>query len=475
MVNLGKKASYTLNYTPSKTFKKFHNDNSFVRGVRGPVGSGKSVACLMEIYIRALQQPPCKDGIRRSRWAVVRNTQPQLEATTFKTWIDWFPEEHFGKVKRSYPWTHTIRKPKDIELEVIFLPLDGDADVIKLMSLELTGIFFNEAVFLSKQVLDRATGRVGRFPKREDVVGGDFYSGIIMDTNPPTTRHWWYEYAEINTPKGWKFFSQPSGLSAEAENRQHLPDNYYERQMHGKDQNEIDVLIHGKYGVTKIGMPVYKSSFNEDIHCVKNLKVIPNTPIDIGIDFGNTAAAVITQKNPLGQRMVLQEFICYESTPLTLFAENLKKLLNEKYSTNPVTCYGDPAGNGRDQQGKTAFDLFRTAGLLVRPAPTNKPELRIEAVVKELTTLVNKVPAYVIDDDKCPVLKEGFNGGYYYKKLNVSGDELYEPSPEKNSLSSHVHDANQYVLCGTGSYNAIIYNKNVRTECFTIKNNFSVW
>ena len=36
--------------------KKFMKDNSFFRGVRGPVGSGKSVACCVELFRRALEQ-----------------------------------------------------------------------------------------------------------------------------------------------------------------------------------------------------------------------------------------------------------------------------------------------------------------------------------------------------------------------------------------------------------------------------------
>ena len=53
-------------------------DDSFFRGVRGPVGSGKSVSCCIEIFRRAAKQEPSPDGKRKSRWAVIRNTNPQL-------------------------------------------------------------------------------------------------------------------------------------------------------------------------------------------------------------------------------------------------------------------------------------------------------------------------------------------------------------------------------------------------------------
>ena len=37
-------------------------DSSFFRGIRGPVGSGKSVACCVEVFRRALEQKPNDDG-----------------------------------------------------------------------------------------------------------------------------------------------------------------------------------------------------------------------------------------------------------------------------------------------------------------------------------------------------------------------------------------------------------------------------
>ena len=77
--------------------KSFMKDDSFFRGLRGPVGSGKSVSCCVEIFRRALQQEKGQDGKRRSRWAIIRNTNPQLRTTTIKTWLDWFPDAEWGK------------------------------------------------------------------------------------------------------------------------------------------------------------------------------------------------------------------------------------------------------------------------------------------------------------------------------------------------------------------------------------------
>ena len=107
-------------YIPDgKVLKDFMKDETFFRGIRGPVGSGKSVASCVEVFRRALEQQKGPQGIRKSRWAIIRNTNPQLRTTTIKTWLDWFPEADWGKFTGSVPYTHYIKKG-DLDLEVIF-------------------------------------------------------------------------------------------------------------------------------------------------------------------------------------------------------------------------------------------------------------------------------------------------------------------------------------------------------------------
>jgi len=471
--------TFKLNYQASPTLADFHASNAFVRGVKGPIGSGKSVGCCLEIFIRAKQQHPSIDGKRRTRWAVVRNTGPELETTTIKTWLDWFPEAVFGKMNRKPPITHRVAI-EDIELEVIFLALDRPDDVKKLLSLEVTGIFFNEARFIHKDIVDAGTGRVGRYPARKekpDEVPDDQWPtwyGIIMDTNPPDDDHWWYNGAEVETPEGWEFWGQPSGLSPEAENIKHLPRGYYQRIAAGKTKEWTNVFVHGKYGTIQDGKPVYNQSYRDELHCVNDLKPIPGVILHIGIDYGNTPAALITQISPTGQRRVLEEIVTID-TSIQNFAKILIQVLNKDYKGYQYKCYGDPAGEFKDQQQKSAKDLMRAQGVTVASAPSNQIKMRIESVSYELGRLVNGQPAYIINGKKCPTLKRGFNGGYRYRQLNVSGGGKFEDKPEKNQFS-HVHDANQYVCLSTGSYRAITRG-NQKSQLKTIinKSNWSIW
>src|SRR5574343_676729 len=195
------------------TIAAFLASNAFVRGLRGPVGSGKSTTCCFEIMRRAKDQEPASDGIRYSRWAVILNTYPELKTTTIKTWHGLIPSS-IGRWVDTGPPTHQLRFD-DVSLEVLFLALDSPGDVGKLLSLELTGAWINEAREVPKAVLDALTTRVGRYPSARQ--GGPSWFGVIMDTNPPDTDHWWYRLAEEMHPVGFDFFAQPSGLSPEAE------------------------------------------------------------------------------------------------------------------------------------------------------------------------------------------------------------------------------------------------------------------
>ena len=124
-----------LDFSSSPTIWNFLIDKSFVRGIMGPVGSGKSYACAAEIMLKAVKQKQSpRDGIKYSRFVVVRNSYPELRTTTIKTWQELFPENIWGAFRWSPPLTHHIKLPArdgapGIDCEVIFLALDCAARI----------------------------------------------------------------------------------------------------------------------------------------------------------------------------------------------------------------------------------------------------------------------------------------------------------------------------------------------------------
>jgi hypothetical protein len=509
----------SIDYKAYGTIEQFHKSKAFVRGIMGPIGSGKSVACCMEIFIRACSQQPNSEGIRKSRWLIVRNTLPELETTTMKTWLDWFPDGKpedgkFGHITRKPPYTHSLEYfPGDgtkVELEVQFIAMDSAADAKKLLSYECSGIFFNETRELQKEIIDAGTGRVGRYPSLKD--GGCTHPCIIMDTNPPTTQHWWNKCAEedawavddkgrwkdprsFSDQERWEFFQQPSGLSAEAENLENLNQKpnchelsrasrrqhgrvYYERMLAGKTEEWINVYVHGKYGNIKEGQPVYGSSYNPDLHVAKGgLRLNPNAKIYIGIDCsGRHPASVFAQRSATGQIQILDELCVMgdEGMGAVQYSKMLRAYMDSEFPDHEFSVWGDPAGGFRSQNDeKTYYDILRANNVLVRPAPAMRIPERIQTVYSVLERLEGGGQAAFVIDPKCRTLIAGFGGGYRYRKLQVSGEARYTDKPEKNRYAD-VHDACQYLLAGMGETKRM-KNQNGNGNQTVIMKGWSIW
>src|SRR5688572_1800780 len=75
-------------YIPSPTGLAAHMDDTFVRCIMGPYGSGKSTWAINEMVRRTCNMPVWSNGRRRARWAIVRNTSGELQSTTLQTWLN---------------------------------------------------------------------------------------------------------------------------------------------------------------------------------------------------------------------------------------------------------------------------------------------------------------------------------------------------------------------------------------------------
>ncbi len=346
-----------------------------------------------------------------------------------------------------------------LELEVIFMALDRPDDVGKLRSLELTGGWMNEASEMEKAVLDMLTQRVGRFPSKRN--GGPSWTGVIMDTNPPDDDSWWYKLAEEERPEIFRFFKQPGGLiqdmdpksptyqqyvpNPQAENIQNhsLGYQYYLNQLYGKTEDWIRVFLLGQYGTTMDGKPVYPE-WNERVH-LSEMAITPiqGMPILLSFDFGLTPACAFLQMNSRGQLLVLKELVSEDMGIRQFYSEVVRPVIRGEYSKHRVEAVGDPAGNMRSQTDeKTCMQELMELGILCEPAPTNEFVARRESVAYFLQRMSGGEPGFVLDPS-CKMLRKGFNGGYRYERLRVSGSARFKDRPVKDKFS-HIHDALQY-------------------------------
>lgn len=433
-------------YKHAPTIKRFSQCDKFIRALMGPFGSGKSSGCVIEIIKRAAVQLPGPDGKRRSRWAVIRNTYPQLRDTTIKTFHAWVPPVWFGDWKAA-DHDYLINKlAPDLEIEILFRALDRPEHVANLLSLDLTGAWVNEAREIPWTIIQALQGRVGRYPAMKD--GGPTWWGLIMDTNPPDDDSWWYRMFEERRPENAELFRQPGGYVKDAEgikpnplaeNLPNLPKGYYDNLVANNDENTIKVYVLGDYGYVQDGKPVYPE-YDDATHC-KEIEPQKGIVIQRGWDFGLTPACEFSQLLPSGRWNTFDELTA-DSLGIDRFSDQVLAHCSSQYSGFKFDDVGDPAGGAKAQTDeRTCFDILRGKGIAIESGEQTIA-MRLESVKWALRQLVDGKPMLAVHP-RCHKLRKGYQGRYRYKRVQ-SREERYVDVPDKNEYS-HPHDANQYV------------------------------
>lgn len=453
----------------------YYLDNSRVAIIVGPVGSAKSTASCLRVARHIFEQKPAADSTGYTRFAVVRETMKQLEDTTMKTWFRLFPENVYGEFFRAAAgknktqvWNFTPKGfSHKVHSEVMFRALDDEKDVADLLSLEVTGFYFNEVREMGAAILSQA-GRRLRYPSGD--LGVPTWRGWIGDSNMWDTEHDLYDKLVENPREGWKLFHQPGGMDEGAENLENLEQteetlalayddprrreqgrNYYRMALNDYTKEDADVYVHAKWGAIRTGKPIY-TDYSDRVHC-RGFEIPPGALLRIGYDFGRTPAAVIAHKTAAGQWRVRHE-LCAFDMGVKAHGELLKKFLAERYPRHDVeAATGDPSGGEHDAREETVFQILEGVGVKCRPASTNEPSVRIEAVNSCFRTLIAGEPSLVIHPD-CKLLRKGCIDGYHYRKLKVAGNR-YDDKPNKNDWS-HVAEALQYLLLGGGEGRAVL-------------------
>lgn len=431
------------NWADVPTLKEMFYSNKRHQFVMGPFGSGKSSAMISKILKYAREQYPSPDGIRRSRWAIVRNTYPMLRDTTIRTVKFWLPEGVFGdgeNMWKEVEHNYYIRTFPGIELELMFRALDRPDHVANLLSMELTAAWLNEFREIAKDIYEAIDGRIGRYPSKQE--GGCKWHGILGDSNPPSNKSYWFNLFEKKRPDTMKVWKQPSGLSSKAENLNNLPKNYYINLAKGKDQLFVDVYIHGKYGYIREGKPVFEL-YNDNYHVAKQvIDPISDISVVMGWDFALHPTCLLGQLLR-GQLLILDE-IEGEDMGIERMIDNLlMPLLQVKYRGYKFVGMGDPTGIVRSPTDEsTCYGVLKTRGFQdVHPASTNAIVPRLGAVNKFLSSNIGGgEPAFLISP-QCTKLREAMSGGYCYKAVAGKNDE-YTEEPNKNSFS-HICDSLQ--------------------------------
>jgi hypothetical protein len=478
--------------------ERFIHANGPIDLIRGPWGSGKTVAAVFKIVRMASNlYPVCKDGIIHVRCACVRDTYRELAKTALPSWHTFFPANgpYTARVNRKPLYSGGIDRPVEhvlawevprlwpngwkmtpVRLEMQFGAIGNENLESFFKGYEISCGWINECDLLHEDVPGLLYGRTGRYPRRDTIMEweGDRLgwevdpdSGervikvprvIFGDFNPPDETNWTYK-REIEEPEKWpgyNFFAQPSGLSPNAENRKRKSRADYEieeKNFGGPKAPDAIRNVHGRYAPKRIGTTVYDKFDLERHRADQALKPVRELPFYLGLDAGGRPACGIGQFMPNGQFRALREIISPDDqvTGPSRFAQNIVEVLLRDFPG--MVCggaWGDPsAWYGADREaGELAFmeTVSLALSIPIMPTETNDISSRIEAVDWYLDGVIDaNTPRSIW----CPTLKftvRGFVSQYHLTK-NASAGKSDRLDIAKNEYS-HIHDAWQYLLLG---------------------------
>lgn len=446
-----------LVYDAPPTISRFMTSLAFFRMVIGPVGSGKTTGMIMEIMKRAVEQRPGPDGVRRTRWAIVRQTLSQLKMTVLLDILSWFRGVATWRVSDSL----IIIEFPGVRVEIYLIPLEDPEDQKRLLSSQLTGAWLSEAIEINPDLVAAVSGRCGRFPSAAE--GGCTWYGMIADTNTPSIGSDWWKMMEENRPADWALFFQPGGLEPDAENLDWLvqtPESlqlplghplrraqgrkYYERLSKNANRDWVDRYVHARYGEDPSGTAVFRQSFRRTFHVVKELTPVHGHPILIGQDFGRNPCSLICQPDHLGRLLILEEVVSQDLGLETHILQVLRpRLYSDRYVGRSFAAVGDPSGKSKGNiLEESCFEALQRLGVPAFPATTNNLQPRIQAVEQLLLQQRDGGPALVIDGERCPETVRALQGSYRYGRTQQGESK---PLPDKNHPYSDLADALQYV------------------------------
>lgn len=426
-------------YIPLPTLRLFHESGAQIRCIVGPVGSGKTSAASWDVCYYLPQFLFERYGMTKTRWAVVRNTYPELRDTTMRTLFEWFSWGHHKKQENIY----TLDYP-DYSVEILFRSCDSPKDIKKFKSLEITGYWIDESIEVGDEIKRMLKTRIGRFPRKCPVRFG------IETTNPPDIEHPtyfnfdWQTHCPGPMPAEEPLRNHHGFWQPPMENVKNLRDGYYDdlRLDYRDNKDWVAVYIEGQPGIMAVGKVVF-NNFKRDYHVAKKPLVWSGGKLYRGWDHsGNVPGCVVLQIPSPRQIQVLTEFHS-DKMGIVDFAQTVQTQCNLKFPDARYEDWGDPAGNARFSKREGGFtsntELIREATKINIRASEQNWEARKESVENQL----RMIDGFTIDSS-CIRLINGFIGGYHYREL-AARSGVYTDKPEKNKFS-HIHDSLQYVM-----------------------------
>jgi hypothetical protein len=323
-----------------------------------------------------------------------------------------------------------------------FFPLDERE---KIKSLNSGCILLDEASEVDEHtfVLLRARLRRPNVPRR----------CMLITSNPTFTNHWLYRwYGERELPN--RFHRKLSSYE-----NPFLPKEYLDDLERNFPVDLYRVYVLGEWGHVTHGERVYPE-FGPSLHTGK-VHYNPDYPILRGWDFGYLFPAVVFLQIDNKERVRVLAEIMGKNRLIDFFGEDVLRLGEKLFGKDAkYEDYGDPAGNHKDPRGVTEVTAMQVlkdkfdVSVHFRDVPLAQS---IGLVRRKLSQIIEGQPSVLIDDKNCPILIEGFSGGYTCKQ-SKDGSFLRD-EPKDDGYFEHTQDAFRAVLVNKFYYNMVSFER----------------
>lgn len=418
---------HKISFIPNNLQRRFIESRARADLFSSRMGEGKSTALAWSAFYHTRHNP-------KAMWALIRDTWENMQATTMKTFFEWFPPGVFGTfhaTKKTFTWASGVA-----DGEVQFLGMDDPQDASKLMSRELAGFGIDEpAPAVGSTGVDEMIFDIGLSRLRQS--GMNWYCAKLAENNPDEN-HWTYRRfveAGDDTFRIW----QPD----QPENEKNLPADYYANLrrtwLHRPDL--VRRFVEGEFGFQLQGKAV-TPQWIDKMHLATGLIPIPRVELVCLWDFGLNPTFIVTQKTPLGNWLILDALVGDGIGASELIESAVKPLLAERYRNFALRHIGDPAGKEREQtsSARSAVKLLKTElGGTWRDGPVrlNERLLPLQAI---LTRTLNGKGLVLVDKVRANAVWQALRGGWHF---HVARTGVISGEPVKN-IHSHPGDAMGY-------------------------------
>ncbi len=406
-------------YTPLPHQKAFHESNAMFRAYIGGFGAGKTMAGVWEAIDVSMAYP-------RNVGLIARRTYRELLDSTAKLFLDVCPRELIKNYSKREEKVEFVNGSV-----VLFRSLD---DVEKFRSLNLGWWYIDEASEVhDEDIPNKLIGRL-RLPVP--------WRGAWVTSNPPHFDHWLYRWCKRAETNPRYFYVRASTYE-----NPHLPPEYVETLEQEYGPQWAARFLRGEFGSIAPGNAVY-DAFNYDLHVVPDIKWDPSRAVVRAWDFGRHRPAVLfSQLGPDRQWRILYEMMGHWVL-IRDWAEKVVTTSNEMFPGASFIDVGDPAGAQRgDKEERSSVEiLWQEFGIKV--VTRRYPKKRLVELVNQKLATVRKgkdgvlVPAVIISKAGCPVLIDGFAGGYSWPKDR--GGRVRKDLPVEDGYFEHLQDCAQY-------------------------------